>query len=180
MATCPLEANHFLRANPCYSTHPHANTSSKVFTGKNQTYLKWPQSSLSHAPRELSSLPPPSVTFQTPGKQHPRIAYRAEMEITGLQCEKIDILTWTNPYIFFYYIVLSQQYNTSFSKNFYTSLHTWCWNLLGSLAWTGTTLPYTCNSRTIEQPSLSSGRNVSAEHLRNLSRPINMSCSGSS
>lgn len=57
---------------------------------------------------------------------------------------------------------------------------TWCWNLVGSLAWTGTTLPYTWSSLTMEQPDRSSGRKVSGEHFRNLSKPIRMSCSGSS
>lgn len=33
----------------------------------------------------------------------------------------------------------------------------WCWNFVGSLALTGTTEPYTCNSRTIDTPPTNSG-----------------------
>lgn len=57
---------------------------------------------------------------------------------------------------------------------------TWCWNLEGSRLLTGTTLPYTWSSRTMETPPPSSNRKVSSEHFRSLSRPIRMSWSGSS
>lgn len=58
---------------------------------------------------------------------------------------------------------------------------TWCWNLVGSRDRTGTTLPYTWSSRTIEHCSLfNSGRNTSPEHFRSRRSPTKMSCAGSS
>lgn len=43
-----------------------------------------------------------------------------------------------------------------------------------------TVTTYTCSSRTIEHPSSSSGRYVSDEHFLSRSKPIKISCSGSS
>lgn len=57
----------------------------------------------------------------------------------------------------------------------------WCWKRVGSLALTGTTLPYTCSSRTMEQcPPASSGRKVVSAQRRRRSKPTRMSWAGSS
>lgn len=61
-----------------------------------------------------------------------------------------------------------------------TAWGTWCWNFEGSRLLTGTTLPYTCSSRTMETPPFSSGLKDSSEHFRSRRRPTRMSCSGSS
>lgn len=53
---------------------------------------------------------------------------------------------------------------------------TWCCSLSASRPWTGTAVPYTWSSRTIEHLPTSSGQVTFRPHFRKRSNPTRMSC----